>query len=657
MSPRAPANPRNEAAKTGAAHGSPSGLWALALGALGVVYGDIGTSPLYALKECVNGPHAVEATDANVSSLLSLIFWSVTLVVCVKYLGFITRAHNAGEGGTLALLALLPRDRARRPGSLGPLVGLMLLGAALLYGDGMITPAISVLSAMEGLRVATHALDPLVLPLTVSILVGVFLAQKRGTELIGRIFGPIMLLWFLTLAALGVLAVSRHPSVLAALNPWHALAFFGREPLHAFPVLSAVVLCITGAEALYADMGHFGRRPIRLTWYAVVYPGLIINYFGQGALLLAVPAGAQRKALAQNPFFSLVEGVWVYPLVALAALATVIASQAMISGAFSLTRQAVQLGFLPRVAVKHTSSETEGQIYIPMVNWLLALGCIALVLVFRESSELAAAYGVAVTGTMTITSIAFYRVARLRWRWARLQALPVLVAFLVVDCAFLGSNAAKFLDGGYIPVVVAAGVFTIMRTWKRGRGFLQAHFARNTRPMEEFIEALRRRHWTPRDGTGFPIARVPGAAVFMTSHTDGVPPLLAHHVRHLRALHETVILVTITTQHVPRVTRNRFEWQPMSEGLARLTIRSGYMQSPSVPAALRLAFRDHDVPVSLSDVTYFLGRETLLAQSAGDMGRREEALFAFLTRNAQNATRYFGIPPERVIELGMQLDL
>ncbi len=659
MSTQAP--PVNDPVPTvapGHAHGSNAGLLAVSLGALGVVYGDIGTSPLYALKECVHGPHAVAATNTNIVSLLSLIFWSITLVVSVKYLGFVTRADNAGEGGILAMLALLPKNKSLPPGRIGALVSIILCGAALLYGDGVITPAMSVLSAVEGLRVATNAFDQLLVPITVSILVGLFVAQKRGTDTIGRVFGPIMLLWFTTLAVLGLVAIMKHPSVLSALNPYHAVAFFGREPMHAFLILGSVVLCITGAEALYADMGHFGRMPIQLAWYAVAYPALILNYFGQGALLLDAAPGPARMAVAENPFYALApEGIWVYPLVVLATLAAVIASQALISGAFSLTRAAVQLGFLPRMTVKHTSSATEGQIYIPTVNWLIAIGCIALVLEFRESSKLAAAYGIATTGTMVITSITFFNVARRRWNWSRLKAGSLLTAFLLVDLAFLGSNALKFLDGGFLPVLLALGVFTIMRTWKRGRAYLTRHFASNMRPLDDFIDALRRKSWTMKDGSEIPIVRVPGAAVFMTSQTDGVPPLLLHHVHHVRSLHETVILVTIVTERVPRVMSDRFEWRPLSEGLARLTIRSGYMQSPSVPAALEVAFREYQIPVELSEVTYFLGRETLLALSAGEMGRREEALFAFLTRNSQGATRYFGIPPARVVELGMQIDL
>jgi KUP system potassium uptake protein len=659
MSSHAPVTPHVPTVAPGHAHGSSSGLAALSLGALGVVYGDIGTSPLYALKECVHGPHAVVPTDANVLSLLSLMFWSVTLVVAVKYLGFITRADNGGEGGILALLALLPkRKRAHVPGHVGLLVGSILFGAALLYGDGIITPAMSVLSAVEGLRVATDALDHLVVPITVAILLGLFIAQKQGTERIGRIFGPVMLLWFGTLAALGGVAIAKHPSVLLALNPAYAVSFFSREPLHAFLSLGSVVLCITGAEALYADMGHFGRQPIQRAWYSVVYPGLIINYFGQGALLVSAPFGAQRLAVAANPFYALAPGgLWIYPLVALATLATVIASQALISGAFSLTRQAVQLGFLPRMSIRHTSSETEGQIYIPTVNWLIAIGCIALVLQFGESSRLAAAYGIAVTGTMGITSIAFYQFARERWKWPALGAGALITVFLMVDMAFLSSNAVKFVDGGFLPVLLALGIFIIMRTWKRGREFLTQHFARNMRPLDEFIQAVGRHCLQLRDGATISITRVPGAAVFLTSHTDGTPPLLLHHVRHVHCLHERVILVTVSSTRVPRVLDGRFEYQELAEGLARLTIRSGYMQTVCVPDALEAAIAQYSLDIPLNEVTYFLGRETLLATSEGEMGRHEEALFAFLSRNAVNATRYYRIPPERVVELGMQIDL
>ncbi len=635
-------------------------LLPLALGALGVVYGDIGTSPLYALKECVHGPHAVAATDGNILSLLSLIFWSVTLVVAVKYLQFITRADNAGEGGVLALLALLPRgQRPHTPGRIGALAALVLFGAALLYGDGILTPAISVLSAIEGLRLATHAFDDVVVPVTVGILIGLFAAQKRGTTTIGRLFGPVMVLWFIALAALGAIAIAKHPSVLAALSPWHGIDLFVRAPTSAFMVLGSVVLCITGGEALYADMGHFGRRPIQRAWYVVVFPALIINYFGQGALLLAAPAGPQRLAVAENPFYALVPtGPLIFPLVAIATAAAVIASQALISGSFSLTRQAVQLGYLPRVTILHTSSETEGQIYVPFVNWAVAAGCVGLVLAFGTSSRLAAAYGIAVTGTMAVTSIAFFVVARRRWGWSRYAAGAFLAVFLSIDLAFLGSNALKVFDGGYMPIVLALAIFIAMRTWKRGRELLAQHFARALRPLSELVAALRDEKWRTPQGRDIPIARVPGVAVFMTGMADGVPPLLVHHLRHVRSLHEIVIFVTVTTLHTPRaVEGRRFELSALAHGIFRLHIHSGFMETPDVPSALAAAVADYQLPVEPDDVTYFLGRETLLALKDGNMGQREELLFGFLSRNSQNATRYFGIPPERVVEIGMQIDL
>jgi KUP system potassium uptake protein len=631
----------------------------LALGALGVVYGDIGTSPLYALKECVHGPHAVPVTDANVFSLLSLMFWSVTLVVSIKYLGFITRADNGGEGGILALLALFPENKQKRAaGEMAPLVALVLFGAALLYGDGIITPAMTVLSAVEGLRVATNAFNDEVVFITVGILIALFVSQKRGTTSIGRVFGPIMVMWFAVLALLGVIAIAQFPAVLGSLNPWHAVSFFARDPKHAFLVLGSVVLCITGAEALYADMGHFGRRPIKVAWYGAVFPALIINYMGQGALLLAAPPGPLRAAIAVNPFYALVpNGPLIYPLVALATAAAVIASQALISGAYSLTRQAVQLGYLPRVTVTHTSSQTEGQIYIPEVNWALAFGCVALVLAFQDSSRLAAAYGIAVTGTMGITSVAFYKVARTRWHWSVYAAAPLVLMFLIIDLAFLSSNTVKFFDGGFVPIALGLGIFFMMRTWKRGRAFLGRYFAEAARPLDDFLAALHDEVCKKLDGTPVGIVRVPGVAVFLTGNPNGTPPLLLHHVNHVKSLHEIVILVTVTTARVPRVLTDRFDVERLSEGFVRLRIHTGFMETPDVPRALELAIDKYDLPVALDQVTYFLGRETLLATSKGAMGPREEAVFAFMTKNSQNATRYFGIPPERVVEIGMQIDL
>jgi KUP system potassium uptake protein len=630
----------------------------LALGALGVVYGDIGTSPLYALRDCVHGPHALPASDANILGVLSLMFWSVTLVVTLKYLQFIMRADNEGEGGILALLALLGTRRHARPGRLGVLTGLILFGAALLYGDGILTPAVTVLSAVEGLRVVTDRFDDLVVPLAVAILLGLFAAQRRGTASIGRLFGPVMLVWFGVLTLTGLLALARHPAALVGIDPRQGLALFAREPVRAFLGLGAVVLCITGAEALYADMGHFGRRPIQWAWYAVAFPALIINYFGQGALLLAAPEGQARNAIAENPFYALVPtGPLTYALVAIATAAAVIASQALISGAFSLTRQGVQLGYLPRVTIKHTSSEAEGQIYVPFVNWALAGGCIALVVGFGSSSRLAAAYGIAVTGTMVITTIAFFNVARQRLAWSSLEAGSFLAAFMVIDLAFFGANLMKFFDGGYVPIVLAAFIFVVMRTWKRGRELLARHFSKASRPLAELAVALREQRWREPNGRELPIVRTPGVAVFMTSTSDGTPPLVLHHLRHLRALHERVVLVTVTTSRSPRILEQRYEFSELGEGVCRLYVHSGFMETPDVPRALDDVIREYALPIDPEDVTYFLGRETLLALRTGEMGRREEMLFAFLSRNAQNATRYFGIPPQRVVEVGVQVDL
>jgi len=631
---------------------------ALAFAALGVVYGDIGTSPLYALKECIHGPHAVAVTTANVLGLLSLILYSIVLVVSVKYLTFIMRADNQGEGGILALLALIPERKTTTTTTerIGVITALILFGAALLYGDGVITPAISVLSAVEGLGVATAKLSSLVIPITIGILVGLFAMQRHGTAKIGRVFGPVMVLWFGTLAILGIIAISKHPTIFAALNPIHALHFFRANGFHGFVVLGSVVLCITGGEALYADMGHFGRRPIQIAWYTLVLPSLVLNYFGQGALLLAAE-GEARTAIAANPFYALApSGFAIYPLVALATAATIIASQALISGAFSLTRQAVQLGYLPRVTITHTSSETEGQIYIPEVNWALAVGCIALVLVFKASTNLAAAYGIAVTGTMAITSIAFFMVARARWNWSIWRAGSLVAAFLVFDLAFLGANALKFFDGGFVPIVAAIAIFFAMRVWKRGRALLARYFTNAATPLDSFLDALGDGSFRCPDGD-VPIVRTPGVAVFLTSNATGTPPLLMHHARHNKALHEIVLLVTVATERVPRVLDQRVSLEALPFGFYRIGIRVGFLETPDVPRALADAFKAHGLPYDLSQITYFLGRETLLATSHGEMKQFEEQVFAFLTKNSQSATRYFNIPPQRVVEIGMQIDL
>jgi KUP system potassium uptake protein len=620
-----------------------AGLPGLALAALGVVFGDIGTSPLYALKECVSKEHGVAPTPDNVLGLLSLIFWALTMVVTVKYLTFIMRADNGGEGGILALLALVPEKLRGKPESVGWIAALVVFGAALLYGDGIITPAISVLSAIEGLEVATTTLKPAVVPLTCGILVGLFAVQKRGTAGIGKVFGPIMVVWFAALTVLGVTFIVKNPAVLAALSPVHAVRFFLAHGSKGMVVLGSVVLAITGGEALYADMGHFGRRPIRIAWYGLVLPALVINYFGQGALLL------ERPEAAENPFYAMVpQGGLTYALVALSAAATVIASQALISGAYSLTHQAVQLGFLPRVTIVHTSSETEGQIYIPEVNWGLAVACIALVLTFRESSKLAAAYGIAVTGTMGITSIVYFVVLRRTWGWSLARALPLLVLFLALDLPFFGSNLLKFLDGGYVPMLVGAVFFTLMLIWKRGRALLADSFRQGSPEIDLFLKELDQKVK----------ARVPGTAVFLTSSDDKTPPVLVHHLRHNKVLHETVVLLTVRTEHVPRVDHSKeLDIVELEHGFYRLIIHSGFMQTPKIPELLREAAEEKGVPIDFAEITYYLGRETFLATDAGRMGRVTESLFAFMSRNAGSATAYFGLPPDRVVELGMQVDL
>ncbi len=644
-------------------HGHPTqSVSALALAALGVVYGDIGTSPLYALKECVHGHHAVSPEKAgNILGLLSLMFYSITLVVSFKYLGFVTRASNQGEGGGLAMLAMLDA-KLRKPvmvGAIGLIPSVIVFGTCLLYGEGIITPAISVLSAVEGLGVATNKFDPVILPLTIGILLALFAVQKRGTSTIGKVFGPIMIVWFVTLAVLGVVSIVKAPTVLHALNPVYAVEFFIENKGHGFIILGSVVLCITGGEALYADMGHFGRKPIQLAWFTLAMPSLVLNYFGQGALLLASPERA--KEIAENPFYALVpEGPAIYPLVVIATAATVIASQALISGAYSLTRQAVQLGFLPRVHIQHTSDEAEGQIFIPEVNTALAVGCIALVLAFKSSSSLAAAYGISVMGTMAITSTAFYIVCRKVWHWPVHKALPLYILFMAVDLSFLAANLVKFFDGGFVPLLIAITIFAIMRVWKRGRALLAAYFVKASKPLDEFLANVREgvyRHATREREVEVKLTRIPGAAVFLTSNPGGTPPLLMHHARHNKAIHEHVLLVTVLNERVPRVEKNRIEVDRLEEGFFRVRIHVGFMETADVPRALVAAIREFGLPFSLDDVTYYLGRETLLATNRGEMGKRAERLFAFLTRNSQQATGFFGIPPERVVEIGMQVDL
>jgi len=622
--------------------GRPGGRYLafLALAALGVVYGDIGTSPLYSVREAFTFYH-LPVTEGNVFGVLSLVFWALVLVISVKYAVFVLRADNRGEGGILALTALVTPMGATRRNGRRLLILLGLFGTALLYGDGMITPAITVLSAVEGLRVATPHFEPYIVPITIVILVGIFALQSRGTTAIGRIFGPITLLWFGTLVALGVSWVVREPRVLLSANPLHAVRFFGENGWHGFLVLGSVFLVVTGGEALYADMGHFGRRPIRLAWFAVVLPALLLNYFGQGALLLLRP-----EAVA-NPFYEMVPRWALYPVVLIATLAAIIASQALISGAFSLTMQAVQLGYLPRVAIEHTSAREMGQIYIPGVNWLLMVSCIGLVLGFRSSSNLAAAYGVAVTTTMVITTLLLMVVERERWKWSGGVVAAFSGLFLAVDLSFWGANLVKVPHGGWVPLVIGLSVFTLLTTWKTGRIILAKRFSDSALPWEVFVEDVA--------ANGLP--RVPGTAVFMYGHREGTPPALLHSLKHYRVLHEQVVLLSVVTEEVPHVSREeRTSVEDLGHGFFRLVIRYGFMEEPNVPETLARVDSE-GLDLRPEHTSFFLGRETLIPSSTPGMARWREHLFAVMSRNARPATSFFGLPPNRVVELGAQIEL
>jgi KUP system potassium uptake protein len=598
-----------------------SGTAALSLAALGVVYGDIGTSPIYALRESLHGVHGVAATETNVLGLLSLILWALILVISIKYLVFVMRADNGGEGGMIALTALVA---PRTPGAgmrRRALVLLGLFGASLLYGDGMITPAISVLSAVEGLEVLTPVFVPYVAPITVAILVGLFAVQSRGTARIGSIFGPVMLLWFATLAVLGAVQLVQHPAVLAAVNPMHGVRFFLENGWHGYLVLGSVFLAVTGGEALYADMGHFGILPIRLTWFGFVLPALLLNYFGQGALVL--------------------------PLVVLTTFATVIASQAVISGAFSLTRQAVQLGYLPRMDIEHTSETQIGQIYIPGLNWILMIACIGLVLGFRSSSSLAAAYGVAVTTDMVFTAILFSVVARSRWGWSLPAVLALGAAFLAVDLSFWGASLLKIPSGGWFPIVIAGVVFTIMTTWYTGRGILAERIAERSQSIEEFLRELVER----------PPLRVPGTAVYLARDPLVAPHSLVQNVKHNKVIHERVVLLALSTATTARVEdAERVELSSLSDSIYRVVAQHGFTEDPDVPAVLD-RLRGIGLDVDPAATTFFLGRETLLVTERPGMAMWRERLFAVLARNARRATKFFHLPPERVVELGAEIEL
>jgi KUP system potassium uptake protein len=638
-------------------HAAPRGreLALVSLGALGVVYGDIGTSPLYAIKECLAwdpagklSPHAVPPTFDNVAGVLSLMFWALILVVCLKYLVFVLRADNKGEGGILALAALvIGGDGKSGPRRLAIPILLGLFGTGLLFGDGAITPAISVLGAMEGLSEQSPALTELVVPITVGILVGLFVVQRHGTGRIGTAFGPVMLLWFAAIGAIGLRWIAVEPQVLRAVNPVYAVEFLVSHGVHGFLLIGLVFLVVTGGEALYADMGHFGRRPIRLAWFTIAAPALVLNYFGQGALLLASPPGTIK-----NPFYAAADlhilGVpLLIPMLVLATMAAIIASQALISGVFSITRQAMLLGFWPRVSVVHTSEKTEGQIYIPEMNWLLMAGTIAVVLQFRTSSGLAAAYGIAVTGTMGITTVLYYLVCRRRWGYSQPAALSFLIPFLAIDLAFFAANAAKILDGGWFPLAIGVCVFVVMTTWWRGRMELSKTMDANVVPDELFLADL----------DVNPPPRVRGTAVFMSSTPGGIPNVLMHHIKHNQVLHQQVVLFSIHTQPVPWIDPERgIEVRDLGRGFFRVIARVGFMQTPDVPKILARC-AGQGIRSQTMTTTYYLGRQTLLTGGQSRLARWRKLLFAFLSRNARPPTSFFNLPPNRVVELGLQIEL
>ncbi|MFZ2491511.1 MAG: potassium transporter Kup [Thermoanaerobaculia bacterium] len=615
----------------------------LSLGALGVVYGDIGTSPLYALKECFMPHHGyqIAVTPDNVLGVLSLIAWSLVLVISVKYLVFVLRADNRGEGGILALMSLVkPREAGRRGVRRTMLISLGLFGSALLYGDGMITPAITMLSAFEGVGVATPVIEHWVIPLTVVALIALFSVQKFGTARVGTLFGPLMLIWFAVLAALGIWNLARAPEVLLAANPMWAASFLFAHPLAGYLVLGAVFLAVTGGEALYADMGHFGPRPIRFAWFTVVFPALLLNYFGQGALLLHDPSAAR------DPFFLTAPQWAVWPLVVLATLAAAVASQAVISGAYSLTRQAAQLAYLPRIRVRHTSAHQMGQIYIPSVNWILMVCAIGLVIGFGASTALAGAYGVAVTATMGITTMLFAVVARERWGWSRGAVLAFAIPFLVIDLAFFGANVIKIADGGWFPIVVGLVVFAMMTTWFKGRRILVEQLEKSAMSTEDFIAQLATKK----------IGRVRGTAVFMTRHQEGIPTALLHNIKHNKVVHDRVVLLSVNAEEIPHLDdAERIEWAELGEGVWRLTAHFGFMEDPDLPELLAKV----KGPVSFNSMatSYFLGRQTLIPTRHSGMALWREHLFTWMSRNAAGASTFFNLPPNQVIELGAQVRL
>ena len=615
-------------------------LVTLSLGALGVVYGDIGTSPLYAFRECFRPEHHLAPTAANILGIVSLICWSLVIIISVKYLVLVMRADNRGEGGILALMSLVGVQSASKRRRWF-IVALGLFGAALLYGDGMITPAISVLSAVEGLDVATPMFKPYIVPITLAVLVLLFVVQRIGTAKVGAMFGPVMMIWFGVISAIGVAQIARAPHVLTAIDPRWAIRFFATNHVTGYLVLGAVFLAVTGGEALYADMGHFGARPIRIAWFAIVFPALLLNYLGQGALML------RDLNAFKNPFFLAAPAWALYPLVGLSTIATIIASQAVISGAFSLTRQAVQLGYLPRLVIRHTSAREIGQIYIPSVNWLLMICAVGLVIAFQASTNLAAAYGVAVTATMAITTSILAVVERERWHWSTIAIFCVTVPLLFVDLAFFGANIIKVEQGGWFPLLVGVLAFTMMATWRRGRQILNERLAVTQMEAGDLL----------RDLAAGRIPRVPGTAIFMSRRAEGIPTSLLHNLKHNKVVHKNVVLLSVVVEEIARLPEDeRVRWEELGQGVFRLVLRFGYMDETNLPSILA-SIKDPPVPLQPMITSYFLGRETLLATRRPGMALWRERLFAWMMRNATGAATYFSLPSNQVIELGAQIEM
>jgi KUP system potassium uptake protein len=621
--------------------GTHSGMLALSIGAIGVVYGDIGTSPLYTMREVFNGIHGVAPEHDNVLGVLSLITWALIVVVSLKYAIFIMRADNRGEGGIMALLAVALRTPHSSRSKMALMTVLGMFGAALFYGDGVITPAISVLSAVEGLEIAAPGMKTFVIPITVVVITGLFLFQRRGTASVGALFGPVMIVWFTVLAVLGIVNIIAQPSVLLALSPLYALGFAAHHQMHAFLALGAVVLAVTGAEALYADMGHFGRSPIRRAWFIFVLPALLLNYYGQGALIITSPA------TVSNPFYLMAPDWFLYPMVLIATLATIIASQAVISGAFSLTRQAMTLGYAPRMTVLHTSSHEIGQIYVPVVNWMLFVSVIALVLGFKSSSALASAYGIAVTGTMIIDTILAFIVVRALWGWSRWRAGLFLALFLAVDIAFFSANTVKILDGGWFPLILGLFVFTFVSTWRRGRELLRKRMRADGMPLDTLIASLA--HHPPH--------RVPGTSIFMTTDLDAAPRAMLHNIYHNKVLHERVVLMTVAVQDIPHVPdAERVRVECLQRGFYRVLVSYGFKDSPNIPRAMELCGA-RGLEFRMMETTFFLGRETVVPKTMRAMALWRQKLYIWMFRNAGTATEFFKIPTNRVVEMGTQVEL